>query len=324
MQQAYARCIASRFADGRRIHADDFAVVADQHDLAGFVDLRDGDDFADALGGLHVDHAFAAAVGQAVFVGGRALAVAVFGDGKNQLAFDGCVNRFGFTLDLFLGGRGGVRLGRGGHADYVVFLFQVDAPDAIGGAAHGADVAFVEAHGHAFVAGEEYDLVAIGDANRDQFVAVFNVDRVDAVGAHVHELAQLRFFYQTFARREEDIFIFFLEITHRHQRLHGFAGLQADQVADVFALACGADVGNFVDVQPVDAALVGEDENVGVRRSNEKMLDKIFAARLHAGAARASAALHAVGGDGRALHIAGVADCDRDLLVGNEIFENDF
>src|SRR5216684_1054732 len=53
------------------------------------------------------------------------------------------------------------------------------------------------------------------------------------------------------------------------------------------------------------------------------MLDEIFVARLHAGAARASAALHAVGGDRRALHVAGVADRDRCLLVRDEVFEHD-
>ena len=97
MQQADALGVAAGFADGRRVHADDFAVVADQHDFGSFVDLRDGDDFADTLGGLHVDHAFAAAVGEAVFVGGRALAVAVFGDGEDQRAFDGHVDDFGLA-----------------------------------------------------------------------------------------------------------------------------------------------------------------------------------------------------------------------------------
>ncbi len=95
VQEADALGVAAGFADRGRVHADDFAVVADQHDFAGFVDLRDGDDFADTLGGLHVDDAFAAAVGQAVFVGGGALAVAVFGDGEDQVAFDGCVDGFG-------------------------------------------------------------------------------------------------------------------------------------------------------------------------------------------------------------------------------------
>src|SRR5579864_5532591 len=80
VQQADALGVAAGFADGGRVHADDFAVVADQHDFGGFVDLRDGDDFAYALGGLDVDHTFAAAIRQAVFVGGSPFAVAVFGD----------------------------------------------------------------------------------------------------------------------------------------------------------------------------------------------------------------------------------------------------
>src|SRR6266567_286000 len=152
-----------------------------------------------------------------------------------------------------------------GHAYYVVVRVEVDAPDTVGGAAHGADVAFVEADGHAFVRSEEDDLIAVGDAGGDQLVAIFNGDGVDAVGAHVHELAQRRLLYQTLAGGEEDVLIFFFEIAHGEHGLHGFAGLQSDQVADVFAFAGGADVGNLVDLEPVDAALVGKNQNVGVR-----------------------------------------------------------
>ena len=54
------------------------------------------------------------------------------------------------------------------------------------------------------------------------------------------------------------------------------------------------------------------------------MLDEIFVARLHAGAARAAAALHCVGGDRRALQVAGMADGDRHLLVGDQVFQLDF
>src|SRR5258708_24647592 len=53
------------------------------------------------------------------------------------------------------------------------------------------------------------------------------------------------------------------------------------------------------------------------------MLDEILVARLHAGSPSASAALHAVGRDRRALHVAGMADRDRDLLVGNQVFQHD-
>src|SRR5438093_13683502 len=54
------------------------------------------------------------------------------------------------------------------------------------------------------------------------------------------------------------------------------------------------------------------------------MLDKILVARLHAGAALATAALLAIGGDRRTFQVSTVADRDRDLLVGDQIFEHDF
>src|SRR6202158_1417522 len=210
------------------------------------------------------------------------------------------------------------------HAYYVVVLIEVDAPDAVRGAAHGADVAFVEADGHAFVRGQEDDLIAVGDAGGDQFIVLFNGDGVDAVGAHVHELAQFRFLDQAVASREENVLVLFFEIAYGEHRLDGLAGLQADQVANVLAFPGGAYVRNLIDLEPVNPALVGEDENEGMRGGDEEMYDKIFVARLHAGTARAPAALHAVGGDRRALHVAGVADGNGNLLVGDEIFENDF
>ena len=41
-----------------------------------------------------------------------------------------------------------------------------------------------------------------------------------------------------------------------------FAGLQVEQALHGLALAGGADVGNLVDLEPVDAAGVGEAEQV--------------------------------------------------------------
>src|ERR1700756_4549494 len=87
MQQADALRGAAGFADGFRVHADDLAVLADQHDLRLLGDLRDADNFAVALGGLHVDDTFTAAIGQTVFVGGRALAISVLGNGEDQRTF---------------------------------------------------------------------------------------------------------------------------------------------------------------------------------------------------------------------------------------------
>ena len=138
------------------------------------------------------------------------------------------------------------------------------------------------------------------------------------------EVFELGLLHRAVARGEEDVLAFFFQIADGEHGADGLARLQPDQVADVLAFAGGADVGNFVHLQPVDAAGVGEDQNVGVGGGDEQMLDEILVARLHAGAARASAALHAVGGDRRALHVAAVADRDCDLLVGDQVFEMDF
>ncbi len=81
--------VAAGFADGFGIHADDFAVLADQHYLRVFVYQRYGYYFAYSLSGFHIDYTFAAAVDQAVFVGGGALAVSVFSYGEDQVAFLG-------------------------------------------------------------------------------------------------------------------------------------------------------------------------------------------------------------------------------------------
>ena len=154
-------------------------------------------------------------------------------------------------------------------------------------------MAFVEADGHAFVGGQEDNLIAVGDAGGDEFVALFDADGVDAVGTDVHEFTEFGFFDRAVAGGEEDVLVLLFEIAHGEHRLYRFTGLQADQVADVLAFPGGADVGDLIDLQPVNAALVGEDENVGVRGGDEEVLDEILVTRLHAGTARASAALHA-------------------------------
>src|SRR6185503_14224992 len=125
--------------------------------------------------GFDVDDSRPAASLQAVFVGGGAFAVAVFGDGENQSAFFrhqvgdlsvGC-GRFG-GIDF----RRNVGLGRSRHANQVVALFHADAPDTVCLAAHGADVFFVEADGLALVRGQEDDLLSVREAGRNQFVAL--------------------------------------------------------------------------------------------------------------------------------------------------------
>ncbi len=82
-------------------------------------------------------------------------------------------------------------------------------------------------------------------------------------------------------------------------------------------------VGNVVNLQPVHAALVGEDQQVGVRGGDDQVLDHVFGARRHADAAFAAARLAAIGVDGGALEIAAARHGDRDVFHLHQVFELD-
>src|SRR5207237_1605074 len=98
----------------------------------------------------------------------------------------------------------------------------------------------------------------------------------------------------------------FRSIAHGEHGADALAGLQGDQVADVLALTSGSYIRDLVHLQPVNPAGVGEDQDVGVGRSNEQMLNEILVPRLHAGSAGSTPALHAVGGNSGVLEVAGV------------------
>jgi hypothetical protein len=73
-----------------------------------------------------------------------------------------------------------------------------------------------------------------------------------------------------------------------------FSSLLERQVDDRLPARCRADLGQLVDLQPVEPAAVGEDENVGVRRRDEEVLDDVLFLRHHADLALPAAALFAV------------------------------
>src|SRR5215813_5001498 len=123
--------------------ADQFAVAGDDQHFAVFSDRHGGDHFAVLLGGLDVDHAFAAARLYAVFRERRLLAETVAGDAQHLLvAF------------------------HGDDADHVIVVAQRDAAHAAGLAPLVAHLLLVEADGHAFVRGQEDLLRAVGQLDR--------------------------------------------------------------------------------------------------------------------------------------------------------------
>ena len=63
---------------------------------------------------------------------------------------------------------------------------------------------------------------------------------------------------------------------HRHHRGEPLAVVEIHQVHDVLAAPGRAHVGNLVDLQPVNFAAVGEDQQVAVRGGHKHALDEVL------------------------------------------------
>ncbi len=295
--------------------ADDFAVFGDDHDVGLFSDLESGNDGAVAVGGLHVDHALAAARGDAVFGEGGALAVALFGDGEHERGervLDVLVFQFLEILCgliVFLGDDVEVRLDRI-HADDVIALGEVHAVHTAGVAAHSAHFGFAEEDSLAFVAGEKDHLLAVREFGANELVIRFKIDGDDAGGTRIGEFREGGFLHRAVFRGQENEAAFFLEIGGGHEGGEFLVLLEFHEAGDGLSARCGGGFRKFIDFQPIDAALGSEEQNVAVRRGDKEMLDEIFFLCFGADAALAAARLVAIDVRGRALDVAGVAHCD--------------
>ena len=76
-----------------------------------------------------------------------------------------------------------------------------------------------------------------------------------------------------------------------------------------------------MDLQPVRAASIREDHDVGVGRRHEEVTDEVLFASPHADAALAPAPLIPVVGDRGALDVPGVADRDRHVFFGDQVLD---
>src|SRR6185436_9957430 len=289
-------------ADGADVvgqHPQDHALLRDDQQLVAGLDVGDADDGAVAVGGGDVDDADPAARLDAILLDLGALAVAALGHRQ----------------------QGADRLHRL-HGDDVIVAAQRDAADAVGGAAHRPHVGLLEADRHAVARADEHLAGAVGLLHGNHRVALLDAHRDDAAGARVAEAGQ-RGLLDHAAQRPHDDELVFLELFDRQRRRDLLAFLHRHQVGDRLALAVGADVRDLVDLQPVGAAAVRENHDVGVRRGDEQVADEVLGAGAHADAPLAAAALVAVGRDRRPLDVAGVADGDRHVLFGDQVLDVD-
>ena len=214
---------------------------------------------------------------------------------------------------------------RGRHADDVIALLEIHAAHASRPwRPHRANVIFVEADRLPIMRSEEDDLVAVGQRGCDQFVALLDADGDNpALTSHAKNLSARSSSPCHCAWRRKYIGLLLPDSRTASMVRTVSPGLQADEIADVLALAGRAHIGNLIHLEPVHASGIGEDQNVSMSRGNEQMLDEILVARLHAGTPGASAALHAISRNRRPLHVARMAHRDRNLLVGDQVFEHD-
>src|SRR5580658_9416955 len=85
--QAHSLGRPTRLPDFARIDADHLAVAGDDHQFGIVLHRENPDHLAGLVGGLHVDNAFDAAVGEPVILHLRALPVAVLGNRQDHPVF---------------------------------------------------------------------------------------------------------------------------------------------------------------------------------------------------------------------------------------------
>src|SRR5262245_56854317 len=277
--------------------ADQFAVAGDDQHFAVFGDRHDGDHLAVLIGGLDVDHAFAAARLHAVFRERRLLAEPVAGDAQHLLV----------AVD-------------GDDADHVIVVAQRDAAHAAGLAPHVAHLLFVEADRHAFVRGQEDLLRAVSQLHSHQLVSFVDAHGDDAVRADVGEFGELRLLDHALAGDHHGVAAFG-EFADRNHAGDPLGRRQTDQVDYRLAAAGRRGVGDLMDFQFIDLPLMGEDHQVAVGRGDEDVRDDVLRPRAHALAPGPAAPLRAVCRQRSALDIARMGQRDHHVLVGDQVFE---
>src|SRR4029078_11146206 len=284
--------------DAAGLGAKDHPLFGDEEQLLGLEHARNAHDLAVPPGGLNVDDARPATALQAVLIDGGPLAVAVLGHGQD-----------------------GAALAQHFHPYKFVVLGTRDAADAVRGPAHGPDVILLEPDRYAVPGSDEDVALAVGQLHAHQRISVVHADGDDTPGAGVAERRQLGFLHRPLAGAHHDEPLRRVELADRQQRRDLLVRLHRHEVRDRLALAGRHDIRDLVDLEPVAPPLVRENQDVAVRRRHEQVVDDVLFARAHADASAAATALAAVLGDGRALDVAGRRDGDRDVLVGDQIFD---
>ena len=203
-----------------------------------------------------------------------------------------------------------------------VLRLDLDALDARRRAAHRAHLLLAEPDRHALPGREEHLALAVGLPHGHDLVPLVQRDRADPASLGPRVGDQLGLLHPALAGREEDVAAG-REVPHRQGGRHALALGEVQQVHEGLAARVPLGLGDLVHLEPVDLAVVREEQEVGVGRGDVDAVDDVLLLGLHAGDALAAPALAPVGLDGRPLDVPGAGDGDDHLLVGDQILEGE-
>ena len=212
---------------------------------------------------------------------------------------------------------------RNGHRHHLVAWPQPDATHAARDPAHCPQVALGKPDRLPLTGADEDLAGAAGQLGAHHDVLVAHPHRDDAVGARMPERLEVDPLDDPLpgAHDDEPAAALGRELPDGLERRDLLVRPERHQVRDRLAAAGGTDIRNPMHLEPVHPAPRGEDQDVGVRRRDEDVGQKILVARAHPDPALAAAALVAVLRQRRALDVSGVADRDGDILVGDQILD---
>ena len=186
---------------------------------------------------------------------------------------------------------------------------QPHSPDPGRAAAHGPDLGLCETNGDAALAHHQQVVVSAGPDDTYELVSLVQVDGDEALAARLVVLREGGLLHLTGLGRKDEVLIG-IERPCLDDGLDALDRLERQEVDDRRSPGVALLHGDLVSPQPVDLPAIGEQQQVGVRRRVEDLVDEILLLQprpLHpAPAARLSA--EGIGLDG--LDVAGSGQRD--------------
>ena len=134
---------------------------------------------------------------------------------------------------------------------------------------------------------------------------------------------QRRLFHQAAGGGHDQEVVGLIEVADRPAVGDLLALGQVQQIDHGPAAAVAGQLRQVVDLAPIDLALVGEEEQIGVRAGDEEVLDRVLLFGLGPFEPLAAAMLGPIGRGRRPLDVAVAADRDHHGLFGDEVFQVD-